>query len=52
MYTSLSNFLYIQEYISKITLKVSKFQKKIFLFMKFNFFGGQMTSFEVFKNSP
>jgi len=32
MYTSLSNFLYIQEYNSKITLKVSKFQKKIFLF--------------------
>ena len=33
MYTSLSNFLYIQELISELTLKVSKFQKKIFLFL-------------------
>ena len=33
MYTSLSNFLYIQEYISNMTLKVSKFQKKIFFFL-------------------
>ena len=51
MYTSLPNLLYIQEYISKITLKVSKFQKKIFLFMKLKILG-QMTSFEVFENSP